>query len=244
MRNETRINAENMNTLLRREEYEKKINQEKQNLIEQFEERKNINVEYATKRTKEILKEYENEKEEVERKTKEAIKNGGFYVEKEKEFLIVLRVKGINKISPKPKKILQLLRLKKPNHAVFVRNNKSMREMIKRCRTHVAFGYASIELVRELIYKRGTARVEGMRVNLTNENIEDEFKGEIKCIEELIFQIYFGTKLFKQANKFLWPFTLNPPKSGFGGRKALDVVQGGSTGFHADKIGDLIKRMI
>lgn len=119
-----------------------------------------------------------------------------------------------------------------------------MRQMIQRVRAYIAFGYCDIDLMRNLVYKRGMAKVNNDRVNLTNEVIESHFNGKIKCVEELIYQIYNGTELFKEANNFLWPFTLSPPVKGFGGRKAKDIAEGGSTGNHFDKIGDLVYRMI
>jgi large subunit ribosomal protein L7e len=99
-------------------------------------------------------------------------------------------------------------------------------------------------MVRELVYKRGLAKVNGQRMTLTNEAVEDHFKGEIRCTEELIYQIIKGTPNSTKATNFLWPFTLQPPRKGFGGRKIKDVVEGGATGNHGFKIGDLVKKMI
>lgn len=43
---------------------------------------------------------------------REAKKKGHFFVEGEPKVAFLIRIKGINKLAPKPKKILQLLRLR------------------------------------------------------------------------------------------------------------------------------------
>lgn len=225
-------------------DYEAKMRTLEQKATEEHKRRKEANAAYAERRTKELVAEYKKEMAKEKALQKDAESKKCFYVAREPEFYVVVRIRGVNKVSPKVKKILQLMRLKKPNHAVFVRNNGPMKAMLQRVRAYVAFGFADIRLLRTLVYKRGMAKVCNARTNLTSEAIEDHFLGKIKCVEELIYQIYKGTDLFKKACNFLWPFRLCPPRKGFGHRKAVDVVQGGSTGCHYDKIGELIYRMI
>merc|ERR1719263_1468206 len=49
---------------------------------------------------------------------------GTFFVESEPKVAFVITIKGINKLAPKPKKILQLLRLRQLHNGVFVKLNK------------------------------------------------------------------------------------------------------------------------
>ena len=56
---------------------------------------------------------------------------GNFYVDDEPRLALVIRIRGINQISPKPKKVLQLLRLRQIGNAVFVRLNKASIEMLR-----------------------------------------------------------------------------------------------------------------
>lgn len=243
----------------RKMEYEEKMEELSRKMNEEYQARREENARYALQRTKELVAEYKEIMRKEEEAKREAEARGAFYVPKEPEFYVVVRIRGIHKVPPRERKILELIRLKKPNHAVFVRNNAPMRAMLHKVRAYIAFGFADIHLLRTLVYKRGMAKVskrplannssvvkvgQDMRLNLTNEAIEDHFGGRIRCVEELIYQIYMGTDLFKKANNFLWPFTLCSPRKGFGGRKAKDVAQGGSTGCHYDKIGNLIYRMI
>lgn len=243
----------------RKMEYEEKMEELSRKMNEEYQARREENSQYALQRTEELLAEYKELMRKEEDAKREAEARGAFYVPKEPEFYVVVRIRGIHKVPPRERKILELMRLKKPNHAVFVRNNAPMRAMLHKVRVYIAFGFADINLLRTLVYKRGMAKVKkrplannssvvkvglDMRLNLTNEAIEDHFDGRIRCVEELIYQIYMGTELFKKANNFLWPFTLCSPRKGFGGRKAKDITQGGSTGCHHDKIGNLIYRMI
>ena len=46
---------------------------------------------------------------------------GQFFVEPEAKLIFCIRIAGINKISPKPRKILQLLRLRQLHNGVFLK---------------------------------------------------------------------------------------------------------------------------
>ena len=71
----------------------------------------------------------------------------------------MVRIKGINKIDPKKRKTLQLLRLLQINNGVFIKLTKATMEMIRIVEPLVAYGYPNMKSVRELIYKRGYGKV-------------------------------------------------------------------------------------
>ena len=52
---------------------------------------------------------------------REAKAKGGFFVEDEPALAFVVRIRGINDMHPKSRKILQLLRLKQIHNGVFVK---------------------------------------------------------------------------------------------------------------------------
>ncbi len=52
---------------------------------------------------------------------REAKAKNGFYIEPEAKLLFVIRIRGINDMAPKTKKILQLLRLRRINTGVFLK---------------------------------------------------------------------------------------------------------------------------
>jgi large subunit ribosomal protein L7e len=159
--------------------------------------------------------------------------------------VFVVRIKGINKIAPKPRKILQLLRLLQINNGVFIRLTKATLEMLKVVEPWIAYGYPSLKTVRELVYKRGYGKVEKQRIPLTDNSIIEESLGKfgIVCMEDLIHEIFTVGANFKQASNFLWPFKLSNPTGGFKKRKFKHFVEGGDLGNREEKINALIKQM-
>ena len=152
---------------------------------------------------------------------------------------------SINKIAPKPRKILQLLRLLQINNGVFIRLTKATTEMLKIVEPYIAYGYPSIKSVRDLIYKRGYGKVDKQRIPLTDNAIIEEQLGKygIICMEDLVHEIVTVGPNFKQASNFLWPFKLSNPTGGFRTRKFKHFVEGGDLGNRENNLNALIKQM-
>jgi 60S ribosomal protein uL30 len=66
---------------------------------------------------------------------------------------------SINKVAPKVKKVLQLLRLRQINNAAFVKLNKATLNMLRIAQPYITYGYPTLKTVRDLIYKRGFVKV-------------------------------------------------------------------------------------
>ncbi|ONH65806.1 hypothetical protein BON22_4358, partial [Cyberlindnera fabianii] len=189
---------------------------------------------------------YEYERAIIDAK-REAKANGSYYVEAQKKLVFVVRIKGINKIPPKPRKVLQLLRLLQINAGVFVRVTKATSELLKLVEPYVAYGYPSLSTVRKLIYKRGYGKVNKQRIPLSENAIIEASLGKygITSIEDLIHEIYTVGPNFKQANNFLWPFKLSNPSGGWGvPRKFFHFIQGGATGNREEFINALVKKQL
>ncbi len=129
---------------------------------------------------------------------------------------------SINEIAPKPRKILQLLRLLQINSGVFVRVTKATQQMLRLVEPYVAYGYIIIYLhetpvisneryhvrepnlktVRELIYKRGYGKVNRQRVPLSNNSVIENALGkyDILSVEDLVHEILTVGPNFKQAS--------------------------------------------
>ncbi|KAF7172687.1 hypothetical protein CNMCM5623_004881 [Aspergillus felis] len=107
------------------------------------------------KRAEAYVKEYRDAEREKIRLARVARQQGNFYVPDEPKLVFVVRIKGINKISPQPRKILQLLRLVQINNGTFIRLTKATQEMLTIINPYIAYGYPNLKSVRELIYKRG-----------------------------------------------------------------------------------------
>ncbi|KAL2359933.1 60S ribosomal protein L7 [Blastomyces dermatitidis] len=197
------------------------------------------------KRAESYVKEYRDAEREKIRLARLAKQQGNFEVPAEHKLVFVVRIKGINKIAPKPRKILQLLRLLQINNGVFVRLTKATQEMLTIVNPYIAYGYPNLKSVRELIYKRGYGKINKQRIALSDNQIIEENLGKygIVCMEDLIHEIYTVGPNFKQASNFLWPFKLSNPTGGFRTRKFKHYIEGGDVGNREENINALIKQM-
>merc|ERR1712084_161399 len=205
----------------------------------------------AAKRTaaaangKKFAEEYAKEDADLIKAKRDAKAAGNYYVEAQAKIAFVIRTRGINKLSPKCKKIMQLLRLRQINNGVFVRLNRATINMIRTVEPYITYGYPSRDNVRRLIYKRGYGKVNRSRIPLTDNSIIEGALGKlgISCIEDLIHEIWTVGPNFKQANNFLWPFKLNTPAKGYE-KKRHPYMKGGAWGNREENINELIARML
>lgn len=170
---------------------------------------------------------------------------GKYYVEAEPKVVLAFRLKGINNLAPKPKKILQLLRLRQINNGVFVRVNKATQKLLQRVTPLITFGYPSRKTIANLIYKRGFGKINRQRIPLTDNALIEQNLGKfgITCVEDLIEEIHTVGAHFKEANNFLWPFKLTNPRGGWR-NKNHSFQTDGDWGNRDYKINDLVERMI
>jgi len=196
------------------------------------------------KRAEKYIKEYRGMERSLIRFRRQARASGNFYVEPEAKLALVVRIRGINGLHPKPRKVLQLLRLRQIHNAVFVKLNKATINMLRLVEPYVAYGYPNLKTVKEVIYKRGFAKVHGQRTAITVNKVIEEKLGKlgIICMEDLIHEIYTVGPNFKQANKFLWPFKLSSPRGGFK-KVTTHYIEGGDAGNREDKINKLVQSM-
>jgi len=209
----------------------------------------------AFTRAEKYVKEYRSKERSLIRLRRQAKKAGNFFVEPEGRLALVVRIRGVMGVSPKVRKILQLLRLRQINNAVFVRVNKATRNMLTIVEPYIAWGYPNLKTIRELVYKRGFGKVNKQRIALTDNAVvagtlghltdkEDGSKRKsIICVEDLIHEIATVGDHFKEANNFLWPFKLSSPLGGFS-KKLRHFNEGGEAGCREDKINALVQRML
>jgi len=228
----------------------KRKSQEKQRELKAVELKKKRDAnkkkrETIFKRAEQYVKEYHDEEREKIRLRRVAKSEGSLYVPGEPKLAFVVRIKGINKIDPKKRKTLQLLRLLQINNGIFVRLTKATIEMLRIVEPLIAYGYPNLKSVRELIYKRGYGKVNKQRIPLTDNAIIEEQLGKygIVCMEDIIHEIYTVGPNFKQASNFLWPFKLSNPTGGFRTRKFKHFIEGGDLGNREDHINALIRQM-
>jgi len=197
-------------------------------------------------RTLKYDKEYATFQRKLISARRQAKSAGNFFVEPEPTLLFVTRIVGIIKLSPKPRKVLQLLRLKQLHNGVFLKVNKPILHMLKAVQPYVTYGYPSLKTLRELVYKRGFGKVNKCRIPLNDNTIISEALGEfgIHGTEDIIHEIYTVGPNFKQVTNFLWPFKLSAPRGGFKcKRHGYCEIRGGDWGNREDLINELVSRM-
>jgi len=155
-------------------------------------------------------------------------------------------VRGIIGVSPKVKKILQLFRLRQLHNGVFIRVNAATVKMLRLIEPFIAYGYPNLKSVRELLYKRGFAKVSGHRVPISDNQVIQAGLGGlgIECVEDVVHEIFTVGPNFKATSNFLWPFKLSSPRGGFKGKKLNHFIEGGSCGMQGDNINSLIRKML
>jgi len=197
------------------------------------------------KRAEQYTKEYRAKERDEIRLRRMAKRDGNFYVPAEAKLAFVIRIRGVNQVSPKVKKALQLLRLRQINNGVFVKLNKCTLNMLRLVEPFVAWGYPNLKTIRELVYKRGFAKVNHQRIAISNNEVIEDTLGAstgIICVEDLIHEIFTVGENFKKANNFLWPFKLSCPTGGMR-VKTNHFVEGGDHGNREDFINQMVRKM-
>ena len=139
--------------------------------------------------------------------------------------IAVVRVRGKINLNSEIKKTFDLLNLHNKNWCVVVENNLSTVGMVKRIKDYVTWGEISEDTYKELMTRRG---------ELYKGRVEDS-KSKLKYNKYVVF----NNKKYKKYIR------LSPPRKGYGraGVK-ISFAKNGALGYRADKINDLLQRMI
>merc|ERR1711916_341961 len=145
---------------------------------------------------------------------RQAKSQGNYFAEEKPKVAVVMRIRGIAKVAPKQRKVLQLLRLRQ----------------IFNCALVYKRGHLKINGQR-------------VKIN-NNKLIKDKFNNEdLVCAEDLVNQIYTAGKHFRSVTNGLWPFKLAPPKGGMN-QKRRHFVEGGDFGNRDTLINRFLARCI
>jgi large subunit ribosomal protein L7e len=199
------------------------------------------------RRAESYIKEYKKADRQMVHMRRLARSSGNFFREPDAKLAFVVRIRGINGVAPRTRKILRLLRLRQIQNGVFVRLNKATMTMLRLIEPYIAYGYPNLKSVKELIYKRGFGKVNNQRTALNDNRIIEAALGKkgIICMEDLIHEIYTVGPAFKEANRFLWPFKLSSPLGGYSRRgKGKHFIEGGDCGNREEQMNKLIRRML
>ncbi|XP_055495904.1 60S ribosomal protein L7-like 1 [Leucoraja erinacea] len=155
-----------------------------------------------------------------------------------------VRIRQIHGVSPKVRKVVEMLRLRQLYSGTFVKLNKTSLRMLKVVEPYVAWGIPNLKSIRELILKRGQAKVNKKRVPLTDNSIIEQHLGKLGliCLEDLICEIYTVGKSFKEASNFLWPFRLSVARHAARNKVGF-LNEFGQTGNRGTGINKLIRQL-
>ena len=170
---------------------------------------------------------------------------GQLFVEAEPKLILVVRIKGICKIPHKAKKTMQLLGLNRIHTARFLAANKATISMLKAAEPYLTWGYPNLKCVRDLLYKRGHASINGQRIAISSNALIKRHlaQHDVFCIEDLIQEIFSVGEKFRYCNRFLSIFRLNTPKKGIVSKKR-HFINGGDFGNREKFISDLVRKMM
>jgi len=231
-------------TVLKSRKTKRNAREMRQKLRVQTKKRNSKRRAESFKRAEQYVKEYRSQERSLVHFRRQARNSGNFFIEPEPKLAFVVRVRGIMNMHPKPRKILQLLRLRQVNNGVFLKLTKATLSMLKLVEPYVTWGTPNLKTVRELIYKRGFLKINQQRIPITdNKMIEQRLNHHgCVCIEDIIHEIFTVGPNFPVVNRALWAFHLNPPKGGYN-RVNKHYNDGGDFGSREEKINELVQSM-
>lgn len=156
----------------------------------------------------------------------------------------VVRLQRINGVSSLVERTIARLRLKKLFSGVFVRVTPQNLKLLRTVEPYVTWGFPNLKSVRELILKRGQARVNNKSIPLTDNTMIEEHLGRfgVICLEDLIHEIAFPGKYFQKIAGFLRPFQLSVARHATKNRVGF-LKEMGSPGYRGERINQLIRQL-
>ncbi|KAL2539368.1 60S ribosomal protein L7-1 [Abeliophyllum distichum] len=199
---------------------------------------------FIIKKPQQFIREYRDKELDLIQMKQRGKRKRPALVTPKSKLLFVVRIGGKQDMHPKTRKVLYSLRLRKIFSGVFVKENEAIMEHLQKVEPYVTYGYPNLKSVKDLIYKKGVAKINKERVPLTDNNVIEQALGEhgIICIEDIVNEITSVGPHFKEVAKILRPFNLNKPEKALQGKKRR-FKDGGDSGNREDQINELISKM-
>uniref|UniRef100_A0A2K5Y582 Ribosomal protein L30 ferredoxin-like fold domain-containing protein n=1 Tax=Mandrillus leucophaeus TaxID=9568 RepID=A0A2K5Y582_MANLE len=219
------------NLLKKRKAYQAlKATQAKQALLAKKEQRKGKGLRFKQKGDKVCLRRLEVKPHALELPDKQSL-------------AFAVRIERIDGMSLLVQRTIARLCLKKIFSGVFVKVTSQNLKMLHTVETYVTWAFPNLKSVRELIFKRGQAKVKNKIIPLTDNTVIEEHLGKfgVICLEDLIHEIACPGKHF-QISWFLSPFHLSvahhATKDRVGFRKEI-----GTPGYRGEHINQLSRQL-
>uniref|UniRef100_A0A2K6BJJ9 Large ribosomal subunit protein uL30 n=1 Tax=Macaca nemestrina TaxID=9545 RepID=A0A2K6BJJ9_MACNE len=208
------------NLLKKRKAYQAlKANQAKQALLAKKEQRKGKGLRFKQKGDKVCLRRLEVKPHALELPDKQSL---AFAV-------CIERIDGMS--------------LLKIFSGVFVKVTSQNLKMLHTVETYVTWAFPNLKSVRELIFKRGQAKVKNKIIPLTDNTVIEEHLGKfgVICLEDLIHEIACPGKHF-QISWFLSPFHLSVAHHATKDRVGF-LKEMGTPGYRGEHINQLSRQL-
>uniref|UniRef100_A0A2K6UAK9 Large ribosomal subunit protein uL30 n=1 Tax=Saimiri boliviensis boliviensis TaxID=39432 RepID=A0A2K6UAK9_SAIBB len=155
----------------------------------------------------------------------------------------VVRIERIDGVSFLVQRTIARLHLKKIFSGAFVKVTPQNLKMLHIVEPYVTWAFPNLKSVRELILKRGQARVKNKTISLTDNTVIEEHLGKfgVICLEDLIHEIAFLGKRFQEISWFLRPFHLSVARHATKNR--VDFLKEMGTGYRGERINQLIRQL-
>nr|XP_055119265.1 60S ribosomal protein L7-like 1 isoform X2 [Symphalangus syndactylus] len=156
----------------------------------------------------------------------------------------VVRIERIDGVSLLVQRTIARLRLKKIFSGVFVKVTPQNLKMLRIVEPYVTWGFPNLKSVRELILKRGQAKVKNKTIPLTDNTVIEEHLGKfgVICLEDVIHEIAFPGKHFQEISWFLRPFHLSVARHATKNRVGF-LKEMGTPGYRGERINQLIRQL-
>lgn len=230
------------NLLKKRKAYQAlKATQAKQALLEKKQRK---GKEFRFKRLEYFVHESWRQQRDKVRLRRLEVKPHGLEVPDKHTLAFVMRIQKIDGVSRTVQKTIARLRLKKIFSGVFFKVTPQTIRILRTVEPYVTWGFPNLKSVRELILKRGQAKVKNKAIPLTDNTVIEEHLGQygVICLEDLIHEIAFPGKYFQRISHFLCPFQLSvarhAPKNRVGFLKEIGVP-----GYRGERINQLIREL-
>ncbi|KAM9740221.1 ribosomal protein uL30-like [Dama dama] len=231
------------NLLKKRKAYQAlKATQAKQALLQRKEQRKGKQVKF--KRLEWFVHDSWRQLRDRVRLRRLKVKPHALEVPDKHSLAFVVRIERINGVSSVVQRTIARLRLNKIFSGVFVKVTPKTIKTLRIVEPYVTWGFPNLKSVRELILKRGQAKVKNKVIPLTDNTVIEEHLGkfDVICLEDLIHEIAFPGKNFQAISRFLRPFQLSVARHATKNRVGF-LKEVGSPGYRGERINQLIRQL-
>lgn len=127
------------------------------------------------------------------------------------KLIVVMRHRAHKIHSEEVNAIMRTLGLHRLHNTVLLKNDVETNALLKLVEPYVAYGYPTIQTVRDLIFKHGYLSIDGKKTPMNSNKLIEEHLGQygVICIEDIVHELFTVSKHFKAIRSKLLPFVVS-----------------------------------